>query len=1005
LLSENPKKSASTVFLGYYCAGKKSLPQNPYSFLDSWHGMPSESADSLRERKGGWLMSTNGAMLHAKGAVNGTVDVAQEHADSHEAGPISWNGQNGAEEQMRSLDHEERGAVRMSVEESLRQAEAQFRSVVNGSMHGIMIRSGEQIQFANPTCARIFGYVGPEEIIGQPWHTLVAPEELPVHQARAQACLRGETIPPLPGWQGLRKDGKRIWLESSAHPFLWNGQPAILAFVTDITERKLAEAALRQQQVLLDQIIQNIPLAVFWKDKNGVYLGCNQKSARDMGRSSPAEIIGRTDFEASFSREEAEFYRDCDRRVVETGQPLLNIEETQLRADGTRATLLTSKVPLCDENGQRTGVLGIYADITERKRVEEKLRRSEERYRELVENALDVIYSHDIEGNISGWNRAGETTLGYPQEEACRLNLTALLAPDQLELARQMTRRKLTDGRRTVYRLEVLAKDGHTVPMEICSQIVQRPGERPLILGIARDLTERERAEQELVAMQQRLQHVVASSPAVLYALAVKGSSSVPTWVSDNMLDLLGYTVEEALEPSFWERNIHPDDRERVRAESHQGLLEHGRVSSEYRFRRKSGNYRWIQSEMRALCDASGHAVEIIGSWTDVTERKDLEEQYRQSQKMEGIGRLAGGVAHDFNNLLTVINGYSDMLLDRPHLDEATKNSLREIYRAGSRAAELTNQLLAFSRKQILQLKLLDLNAVLLNSEKMLRRLLGEDIDLAVIPAPQLAAVMADRGQLDQVIVNLSVNARDAMPRGGNLTLETGNVFLDKEYVETCTELKPGPYVMLAVSDTGSGMDKETQSRIFEPFFTTKEHGKGTGLGLATVFGIIKQSDGHIAVYSEVGIGTTFKIYLPAVGPGLPTGETQNRARVLPAGTETLLLVEDEDGVRALAKRALQNCGYTVLEADQGRKALEVAAAHAEAIHLLVTDVVMPGMNGREVAEQLEAIKPGIKVLYVSGYTDDAVIRHGIIAAERAFLQKPFTAADLAIKVRKTLDE
>ncbi|MBI1917651.1 MAG: response regulator [Planctomycetes bacterium] len=396
----------------------------------------------------------------------------------------------------------------------------------------------------------------------------------------------------------------------------------------------------------------------------------------------------------------------------------------------------------------------------------------------------------------------------------------------------------------------------------------------------------------------------------------------------------------------------------------------------------------------------------------DITSRKHMEralqeseERFRQAQKMEGIGRLAGGVAHDFNNLLTVINGYSDLLIHQPRLEEPTKHLLREIQKAGERAAGLTQQLLAFSRKQILQPSVLDLNAVLTNTEKMLRRLIGEDVDLSVLAGVDLGRVQADPGQIEQILMNLVVNARDAMPQGGKLTVETCNVFLGEDYRQTHPEVKPGPYVLLSVTDTGCGMEEQTKVRIFEPFFTTKEPGQGTGLGLATVYGIVKQSDGHIEVYSELGIGTAFKVYLPAVDASGPARDSPRAVRRIPPGTETVLLAEDEEGVRTLVKHALQACGYTVLEAAQGQEALEVASRQPGPIDLLVTDVVMPRMGGRELAERLKTMRPGIKVLYLSGYTDDAVLRHGIIAAESAYLQKPFTPASLATKVREVLDK
>ncbi len=385
-------------------------------------------------------------------------------------------------------------------------------------------------------------------------------------------------------------------------------------------------------------------------------------------------------------------------------------------------------------------------------------------------------------------------------------------------------------------------------------------------------------------------------------------------------------------------------------------------------------------------------------------ERKSLEEQFRHSQKMEAFGQLAGGVAHDFNNLLTIISGYSEMMLQRLPAHDPGRDLVQEIYRAGERAASLTRQLLAFSRKQVLAPKVLDLNAVIADTEKMLRRLIGEDVALVMVLAPDLEPVKVDPGQIEQVIMNLAVNARDAMSEGGKLTIETRNVDLDETYATAYPDVKPGRYVMLAVSDTGSGMTPDVQARIFEPFFTTKGPGKGTGLGLATVFGIVKQSGAHINVYSEPGHGAVFKIYLPIVKEKISSGRSLHDLRVAALGNETILLVEDDDAVRSLGRFCLQTLGYRVLEASNGQEAILIHEQHQGPIHLLITDVVMPEMGGRQLAEQLATRTAGMKVLYVSGYTDDAVFRHGVLEAEVAFLQKPFTIAALANKVREVLD-
>ncbi len=394
--------------------------------------------------------------------------------------------------------------------------------------------------------------------------------------------------------------------------------------------------------------------------------------------------------------------------------------------------------------------------------------------------------------------------------------------------------------------------------------------------------------------------------------------------------------------------------------------------------------------------------VEVL---RDITERKRLEEQLRQAQKMEAVGRLAGGVAHDFNNLLTAITGYSDLALTRLREGDRVRKHVLEIKKAGESAASLTRQLLAFSRRQVLIPQILDLNSVVSNVQKMLRRMIGEDIDLVTLPAADLGHVKADPGQIEQVIMNLAVNARDAMPQGGKLTVETANVDLDESYTRSHIDVMPGRYVMLALSDTGCGMDAETLSHIFEPFYTTKEEGKGTGLGLATVYGIVKQSGGHIWVSSDLGQGTTFKIYLPRVEAAVEKLMPGRMAAGLPRGAETVLLVEDEVIVRDLVREVLQSSGYTVLVASGAAEALAISEQRAPGpVHLMLTDVVMPEMDGPQLADHLACLYPKMKVLYMSGHTDAAVARHVKLSRDIPYLQKPFAAEVLARKVREVLD-
>ena len=432
-------------------------------------------------------------------------------------------------------------------------------------------------------------------------------------------------------------------------------------------------------------------------------------------------------------------------------------------------------------------------------------------------------------------------------------------------------------------------------------------------------------------------------------------------------------------------------------------LHSHSQALSDVILRSQDGTAREIVVSAGQLRDKSDGIKGSVLVFRDVTERKQLQDQFRQAQKMEGIGRLAGGIAHDFNNLLTVILGYCEMARNKAAGNKPLCNDLAEVIGAGERAAGLVSQLLAFSRKQVLKPQIIDLSEIVANSERMLRRLIGEDIDLVCIKTDELAHVLADSGQIEQIILNFAVNARDAMPNGGKLTIETANVELDENYARLHTDVVPGRYVLLAISDTGHGMDSDTQARVFEPFFTTKEVGKGTGLGLSTVFGIVKQSGGHLWLYSEPGKGATFKVYFPVVDE--PVESVHEVARVDSVrGNETLLLTEDDEAVRRLAESILKACGYNILLAASGAEAIGTLK-QTPGIALLITDVVMPGMSGRELALEMEKIAPQTRVLYLSGYAENAIVHHGVLEAGLAFLPKPFTPDSLARKVREVLDQ
>jgi len=514
-------------------------------------------------------------------------------------------------------------------------------------------------------------------------------------------------------------------------------------------------------------------------------------------------------------------------------------------------------------------------------------------------------------------------------------------------------------------------------------------------------------AEKSLRETEQKFQRVYDEAPFGCHELNTEGRI---TRVNRKELTMLGYTAREMLGRPVWRFVLEEEMTRRVILAKLSGDVSF-HETFERTYRRKDGTTLPVIAQDRIVWEKGRKITGIRSTLEDITERRRAEEvlrkseeQLRQWQKVEAIGRLAGGVAHDFNNLLMTIKGCSELLLGEIDERDPRREEVEEIRKAAERATSLTRQLLAFGRRQVLQPQVLNLNDIVENMNRMLCRLIGEDIQLLTILGPDLWPVKVDPGQIEQVLMNLAVNGRDAMPRGGKLTIETANKELDEDYARRHVAVKPGPYVLLAVSDNGCGMDKETQSHLFEPFFTTKEQGKGTGLGLSTVYGIIKQSGGNIWAYSEPGQGTSFKIYLPTVEEEVETYTTAALLPPPPGGTETILLVEDEEAVRTMISKVLQSGGYTVLEAQHGVQALRVCKKHKGPIHLMVSDVVMPQMSGRELAGRLALRRPEMRVLYISGYPDNAIVHHGVLETGTAFLQKPFTLNALEYKVREVLD-
>jgi PAS domain S-box-containing protein len=594
-------------------------------------------------------------------------------------------------------------------------------------------------------------------------------------------------------------------------------------------------------------------------------------------------------------------------------------------------------------------------------------------------------------------NAAAVAHYGYPRDEFLGMRLTDIRpAEDVPRLLANVARERAALEASGDWRHRL--KDGRIINVDIISHLLTFGGRRAALV-VAQDVTRRKQAEDELRASEERHRGLVDHAMFGIYRSGLEGKFLT---VNPALVEMLGYaSTAELLEVDIEALYMDPAVRHELLRRFHDA----DRIQdAEVEWKRRDGNPVTLRLRGRSIRDAEGRFQWFEMFVEDVTAQRAVEAQLRQAQKMEAVGRLSGGIAHDFNNLLSVIITYAQFAMDQLPEPDPLRDDIKEIHDAGRRAADLTRQLLAFSRQQILEPQVVSLNDVLDGVEKMLRRLLGEHIAIDVRRAPALGSVLADPGQMEQVIVNLAVNARDAMPDGGKLTMETGNVAVDEEYAERHLSVTPGRYVLLSITDTGSGMSAETRDRIFEPFFTTKEKGKGTGLGLATAYGIVKQSGGNIWVYSEPGAGTTFKIYLPRVDAAAAEIRGMH-AEAGATGNETVLIAEDEDGVRRAAERILERAGYRVLSAADGDAAVRLCEQHQDEIHLLITDVVMPRMSGRDLELRVRALNPRVKVLFMSGYADNAIVHHGVLDPGTRFIGKPFSVAEMRRKVREVLDE
>jgi PAS domain S-box-containing protein len=843
----------------------------------------------------------------------------------------------------------------------------------------------------NGGAERLYGYTA-EEAIGRTIGLHVPADRAGEVNGILGRIRRGERLENFETVR-LRKDGTRIDVSLTVSPIRNRAGNVIGAstIARDITERKRAEESLLKLRVAVEQA-ENV---IFMTDPDGAITYVNPAFEKVYGYTRE-EALGRTPRILKGGQHDKTYFERFWRRLL-AGE-FVREEFVNRKSDGQLVTVEASVSSVLDRKGKRVGFIAVQDDVSERKRAEEALRKSEQRFsRAFRASPIPTSISEIETGRILDLNDQFLRILDYSREEVIgKTSLELGIWADRDD--RDQASARVREGGSIVDLMTRIRTRSGEIRDVIGSAVPIDVGRLKCVLSTFLDVTERRRAEEGMRKSEERFRRLFESNTIGIVIADLSGNTLE---ANDAYLGMLGYTREELLAGTIRWNELTPAEFYASDQAAIEELLRSGTVSPwEKELFRKDGTRVPVLIGVAMLKAAEASCIAYI---VDLTERRRLEQQFRQAQKMEAVGRLAGGVAHDFNNLLTAILGYSDLVAAKLDPGSLEYEELDEVRKAGERAASLTRQLLAFSRQQVLERKVLDINALIANIEKMLRRLIGEDVALTTAMDPALRRVFADAGQLEQVVMNLAVNARDAMPRGGKLTIETANVELDEAYARQHVTVRPGSYVMIAVSDTGIGMNSETLARIFEPFFTTKGPGKGTGLGLATVYGIVKQSDGYIWAYSEVGKGTTFKVYLPLVEEGAEAEPVMVPVPARLAGSETVLLVEDEESVRVLSRVILESYGYTVLEAASGNDGLDVARRYSLPIHLLLTDVVMPEMGGPDLASRLEALRPGVRVLYMSGYTDDAVFRHGLLEKGRVFLQKPFTPGALVGKVREAL--
>jgi two-component system cell cycle sensor histidine kinase/response regulator CckA len=909
---------------------------------------------------------------------------------------------------------------RKLAEKELKESEERFKELVEHLPQGLFEADMEGIlTYGNHRALQMFGYLKEDLEKGLNVLDMLIPEEHARAAAEIERVLKGSSPGKGTEYRALKKDGSAFAVDIYSSPMIRQGKiVGMRGIIVDVTERVKAETDLAEQKSFFEQMFLQSSTSTQILDKDGWCLRINPKLSQLFG-VAPEDIEGHLynifadegvkqggvipHLEKVFKEgKTAEWEVHFDIGIAAESQ---NIKVSEKK----KVWFWNKSYPILDANGQIRYVIVQHEDITDRKRAEAKLKESEGRFRTLIEGAPEAILIQSG-GRIVYLNPAMVSLVGASKpEELIGKEIMPLIAPEYREAVRERIRVQIETGKPVpLMEMEYLRLDGWRVPVEATAVPIRFQDSHAHTV-FTRDITERKRAE-EKVRQQEGLFRAAFESGPVGMAIIDKETRFIK--VNTQICKTLGYGGDELVGRSF-NAFTHPDDREGGRARWKQLL--NGRQTfnlAEKRYIHKDGRIVWTIVSNALISNKEREPLYFVSHLIDISDRKqaeadraNLQDQLNQAQKMESVGRLAGGVAHDFNNKLGIIIGNVEMAMMEDDLEAPIQHQLQEIMKAAQQSAALVRQLLGFARKQTVNPRVLDLNETVSGMLKMLHRVIGEDIDLAWMPGHDLWQTKIDPTQVDQILANLAVNARDAIAGVGKMTIETDNATIDETYCAGHIGCAPGRYVLLAVTDNGVGMSKEVLEHLFEPFFTTKDVGKGTGLGLSTVYGIVKQNKGFVNVYSEPSKGTTVKIYLPRFEAGDVTVEKRAKSPTPKGGTGIVLLVEDEESILKVGKIMLEKLGYTVLAADRPSAAIRLAREHDGPIHLVLTDVVMPEMNGKELVEQLGLEYPGLKCLYMSGYTANVIAHHGILDRGVSVIQKPFSLRDLSTKVREALDK